>query len=652
MYSQKQTSREAPGVFTYMELFSSRLWAYSVFISAPLIISLLSTVFNVFFLGVWDFPGSIIYLIEIFALFMLISGISALFTFLFFSNKAPILGPPPKGWGLQMNSFFTAVIGVSFLIGQVLTIFFRNIAFQELFFILGTIVAYIMAYTIYFSFTTLTWKGFLTLALVQPVVGIILYSFWTAQLTIQSFVMLVTLGSFDALGFFIKAIIFFCTCAFIFALPYARKFFQVSNIYKETTGIGGYAFIRAFVLSMLMDGEDEKIEEYFKRVGIGSDVKIQYLLIRSEKEKKIKGLIFIPHIHFGPFKTCGSSDLPEHIYKAFSEVSGTTVYHTTNTHAKNLTSEEEVEKVLNQIKNDIKEITQDKSLRWDSEVVDFSRKISNSAKLIGMVVNQTPLIFLTRHPLPSDDIQSEVGEDIRVIARKEGFKDIIVIDSHNSIIGDEILIERNTIEAKDLINVSEKFIKNNTPEKVDKTTLLYGVAKDPLNEFSENDGIGYGGIVVHIFKNITNDQKTVLIHFDGNNAFLEIRSFILNMLQNRGIEKGEVTTSDSHTVARQFSSRGYSPIGDKIKIEFLLQRLDSLVKEAENNLEPVEFYYSETLLKDIKIWGNYRYFDTIMNTLQECIKVSQRLLTFSLIVPSFFSLMLLLFYYNIQLFTP
>ena len=92
-------------------------------------------------------------------------------------------------------------------------------------------------------------------------------------------------------------------------------------------------------------------------------------------------------------------------------------------------------------------------------------------------------------------------------------------------------------------------------------------------------------------KNSETDQTTALIHFDGNNAYVDIRSYVLNMLQNRGIERGEITTSDSHTVARQFSARGYSPIGDKIKIDDILKKLDILIQEAENNLEPVEFYY-------------------------------------------------------------
>ena len=191
--------------------------------------------------------------------------------------------------------------------------------------------------------------------------------------------------------------------------------------------------------------------------------------------------------------------------------------------------------------------------------------------------------------------------------------------------------------------IAVELIRNETKEK--RVGELLSILMED-KEFTEKDGIGFGGIVVHLFKNTSNNQKTILIHFDGNNAFLEIRSFILNMLQNRGIEKGEITTSDSHTVARQFSSRGYSPIGDKIKIDFILEKLDKLSKEAEEDLEPVEFLYKVSY-ENVKIWGDPKYFHTIIDTLKECLKVSQSLLTISLIGPTFFSLILLIFLYNI-----
>ncbi len=627
MYLKNQPSRQIPGIISYMKFFSSKKLAYSIFVGTPITLGLFSLLLNTVFQGYIDF----FYFIRFTTLFLLPSGLGIFFTISFYSKKAPILRPPPKGWAVQINTFFCVPMELTFLFGQVLTIVLDNITYQEVFFILGTIITYIVAFMVYFSFTTVGRPGYLILSLVQPVVAILLYSIYTNQMGID---------------FFVKAMIFFIICALIFAIPYRKGFFKVSNIYKESTGMAGYPFIRAFLLSMVTDGNDDLIENYFDRVGVLSNVKIQYLFIRNTKTKKIKGLFIIPHVHFGPFKTCGSSDLPELIYRAFKNIPGITVYHTTNDHSQNLTTQGNVETILNRIRHDFDEINNNTELKWISEIKDFGRKISNSAKLIGAEIGNVPIVFITRHPLPSDDIKTEIGENIRHIAISNGYNEIIIIDSHNAIIGDEVLIQKNSLEAQDLINVSRKFILSKKVKNAQKTQMLYGVSTDPLKEFSEKDGIGYGGIVVHLFKNTLTEQKTALIHFDGNNAYVEIRSNILNKLQNKGIERGEITTSDSHTVARQFSSRGYSPIGDKIKIDIILEKIDTLIKQADNNLEPVEFHYSDSN-ENVKIWGNPGYFNTILDTLRECIKVSQRLLTLSLIIPTFFSLILLIFLYNI-----
>ncbi len=631
MFTQKPPSRQIPGILSYMEYFSSKKAAYSIYFTIIGTIGFLSFIFNTITSDIWNF----LYFFLVIAMFLIISGSGIIISIFYYSKRAPILSAPPNGWAIQLNAFLSAIIGISFIIGQGLVIFLRNIAFQEVFFILGTIVTYIIGFVIYYSFTTAGTYGNLILALTQPVVGILLYSIFTAQISFL---------------FLIKAIIFFCSCAFIFAIPYAHSMSRVSNIYREATGMGGYPFIRAFILSMMTDGNDEMIESFFERIGVEDEIKIQYLAIRNSASKKIKGLFIIPNIHFGPFKTCGSSDLPEEIYKKFKKIKGTTVYHTTNDHTQNLTSQKEVDKVLDQIIKDVEKIEYDDSLTWTRDIRNVTRKISNSAKLIGTIVENTAIIFVTRHPLPSDDIQAVIGEKIQQIAKDSGYDDIIIIDSHNSIIGDEILITPKSYEAQDIISVSEKFLRSTKKEKnnLQKTnTVQYGVVRDPLKEFSEKEGIGYGGLVVHIFKDSLTNLKTAFIHFDGNNAYVDIRSYILNMLQNRGIERGEVTTSDSHTVARKFTRRAYSPIGEKIKLHTILEKLEILIPEAINDLEEVEFCYYKSFIPQIKIWGNSKYFDVIMNTLQECIRISERLLTLSLILPTFFSLILLLFFYQI-----
>ncbi len=629
MYAQKPPSRHIPGIISYVDYFSTKKSAYVLFFSLPAIISFLSFILNSLYTNIWNF----FYLFNVLLTIYSTSGGGVIISIFFFSKKSPLLSPPPKGWAFQMNSLFTGLMGLSLLIGQTITIFLRNVAFQEVFLILGTIISFIITYVVYYSFTTVGKYGNFILAFVQPAIEITFYSIFASQLPFL---------------FFSRAILFFTICALIFAIPYARSLSRVSNVYRQATGMGGYPFIRAFVLSMLTEGNDELLESFFDKVGVYSNIKIQYLAIRSQKTKKLKGLFVIPQVHFGPFKTCGSSDLPAHIYSTFKQIKGTTVYHTTNDHAQNLTSQKELEKILSKMKSDVNYIQENSNIKWEKEVNTTSRNMSNSAKLLGIEINNIAIVFLTRHPLPSDDIQIQVGEEIRKIAKEKGYREIIIIDSHNSIIGDEVLIRNNSIEANDLISVSKKFlVSNKKSELSNKIVVQYGVAKDAMLEYSEKDGIGTGGLVVHLFKDIVSNQKTVFIHFDANNAYVDIRSFVLNMLQNRGIERGEITTSDSHTVARLFSHRGYSPIGDKITLETILKKLDTLIIEAENNLEEVEFYYHDSVVERVKIWGDPKYFEVIMNTLFKCIKVSQGLFTYSLIIPALFSVILLLFFYNI-----
>ena len=89
-------------------------------------------------------------------------------------------------------------------------------------------------------------------------------------------------------------------------------------------------------------------------------------------------------------------------------------------------------------------------------------------------------------------------------------------------------------------------------------------------------------------------------------------------------------------------------MGDRITLEKILDKIDNLIIKAESNLEDVEFYYHDSTVENVKIWNNPRYFEVIMNTLFKCIKVSRGLFTYSLIIPALFSIILLLFFYNIQ----
>ena len=411
---------------------------------------------------------------------------------------------------------------VSYFLGHALAFVVGDqYAFVNIFFIIGSLICYIVLFVIYFSFTNVGPPWYVVLALIQPVSGILIYSFFSQQITII---------------FFLKAIIFFSVSATIFAFIYGPLMAFVSLPYRKSTGIGGYNFIRAFIEALITDNHDDLIEQYFEKIGEEDSLRIQYLALRDKDTKEIKGLFLVPNVHFGPFKTTGSAALAEEIYHHFSEIPGLTIFHTTVTHAQNFTSHKSNERVIQQIHKDLA------NLQFENpEMARFLRVSGDKAKLLGTVINHVPILLYTMHPLPTDDIVPEIGTKITSMVTNEGFADPLVIDCHNSLIGDEITIKEDTEEANEMYSITQEFL-NQLKEKNEfwSENVNYAVAHDPMREIPIASGIGAGGIIVHLFK--VGDQETALIHVDANNAITPVRSAIVNLGENLGLDRSEFST--------------------------------------------------------------------------------------------------------------
>ena len=636
MYDVQKNSRRSPGFFSLFNLFTNKIVITALMIIFPLLIGLIATLFNFIFKipRLFDF----IYFSHITAIFyiILIAGVLSCITF---RNSVPILNYKIS---ILINIYGITFFAASYFFGQFLELYLDNITFIEMFFILGGLLSYIVQFVIYFSFTTIKTPLNIFLALIQPVFGIFFYSVFTESITI---------------AFYLRAMVFFCSAAVIFVIPYSAGMFSVSKIYRSKTGIGGYNFVRAFVTSLLVDDQDDLVESYFEEIGVKTSLKILYTAFRSKKTKKLKGLFIVPDVHFGPFKTSGSAALTEEIYNKFNNyggsLTGLTVFHTTSTHGENLTSHKYNSSILQIIDDDINELKFS-----EVKIPEFHRCISGKAKILGTSFNNgtiennsirnNPFLIISRHPFPSDDMMPEIGEKISKSSKEYGLLgDASIIDAHNAIIGDEVLIKVDSPECKEINEVSKIFLKNisDSIQNNEIYDFKYGTAFDPMDEFNVSSGIGAGGIRLHLFK--INKQTTAIIHFDGNNALMDVRSRLINLGENKGIDRVEVTTSDSHTVARILSSQGYYPIGAKIPISTILKKVDLLLDTAKSNLEPVEVAIHKSITPGFTKWGDLSYFDVVIETIEQALHKSKQLLTISLLIPFFISILLATFYFNI-----
>jgi predicted neutral ceramidase superfamily lipid hydrolase len=612
-----RVSRKSPGLFGYFHFFQTTPIIILLMVGLPLGVGTAVTLLG------WIANGTLnwMLLIRETLFFAILTWLGTIVS-LFFRYRAPLF---TFRLAYLINAYGTGMFAASYLLGHVLDALFGDEqAFVEIFFILGALICYIVLFVIIFSFTPVGNPWYIFIALIQPTAGILMYSL---------------ISRFISWSFLLRAAFFFVTSALIFAMVYAPMMATVSLTYRKTTGIGGYNFIRAFVQALLLDNQDESIERYFAKSYREGPVKLQYIAFRDKKSQKIKGVFLTPNIHFGPFKTAGSAALGEHIYQTFGgdHIPGLSVFHTTATHGQNFTSNQYNEQVLNQIREDLKEIS-----FTTSECTQFHRTFNGQTKVLGATFNEVPLLLYTRHPEPTDDIMPEVGEQLKQIGLNHGFQEGVIVDCHNSLIGDEVLVQPDSPEAKEMVSVTEKYFSEFKTQP--KYPVKYGVAHDNMKDIPISAGIGAGGITVHLFD--INGQKTALIHIDANNAFTPVRSAILNLGQNKGIDRVELTTSDTHAVVRIISSQGYYPLGTKLGVGFLVERVGKLLDQALSDLTEVDIGTHTSIKPGYQFWKDISSFEVIVETIERCLTMSKILLTVGLVVPMMATLLFMLFYWR------
>jgi predicted neutral ceramidase superfamily lipid hydrolase len=615
-YDSPKVSRKSPGIFGYIYTFQSIKFLVPLFFGLPL-----GTGIMIMFLNFLETGALNLMLVVREAFLFSICTISGTLACYILRDRTPLF---TIRISYLINAYGTGMFAASYIFGYFLSFFLESHQFREIFFIMGALVAYIVLFVVYFSFTRVGPPWYIILALIQPVMGILMYSFISEQVE---------------LVFFLKAVVFFMVSAAIFALGYGPMMAAVSLPYRHKTGVGGYNFVRAFVEALLLDDHDAAIERYFQDFSETRELVLQYIAFRETTNSGLKGLFSVPNVHFGPFKTAGSAAFGEKIYQSFSDIPGITVFHTTTTHAENFASHDFNNQAIQQMKEDMT------SFNFSPlRMTKFHRIYHEKTKILGTLINGTPFLMFTRHPYPTDDISPAVGQEIRELGKKYGYSDTIVIDCHNSLIGDEVMVEKGSEEAKEMVATAERFFEK-VKEKAEPPThdVLYGVAGGKIVEYPIASGIGAGGIIVHYFK--VAEQETILIHIDGNNALTPVRSAMVNLGENQGLDRVELSTSDTHAVVRILSSQGYFPIGSKIGIGFLENKIRLLIEQARKNALKVDAAIFRTETPGYRFWKNISFFDIIVETIERSVTVSKILLTVGLVIPALMSLIMMLFFY-------
>jgi len=405
----------------------------------------------------------------------------------------------------------------------------------------------------------------------------------------------------------------------------------VSNSVKEIVGVPGDALFRSFVKDWF-GGESADLEVLLEQIGEISSLPITILLFRRKKE--LKSMLIIPSFHPGPFKDVGSSILPYYLSKKLKEQFNceVLVFHGPSTHALNLVSQRENEKVLLQIQNLLKN-----DVSFTSSATPFVRLIGEEFQIGCQKFNETIILIATRAPKTMEDISLEVGLSLINSIKNRFGTEIAVIDAHNCLGDDSPYITTGSGLANQLIIDGENAIEELLKQESSKFKM--GIHRI-YPEIKKEEGMGECGIAILLVE--VAGQRGAYVLFDSNNMIIGLREKIFQSIKE--IDEIEVMTSDTHTVNALGPSRsGYHPIGEVTDHQRIIAHVREGIKQASENLEEVEVGVCKGMLEDVKVFGD-KSFENLLEGVSKAAHISKTAFPILFAMLYIFSVIFLIFF--------
>ncbi|MGQ9781659.1 MAG: DUF2070 family protein [Nitrososphaeria archaeon] len=352
----------------------------------------------------------------------------------------------------------------------------------------------------------------------------------------------------------------------------------VDKVGLKLIEVSSLKLLVSYLQSWISSVPDE-LEAILEKYSIKSIIKTYQISLCKNGEKVS---LIIPGIHPGPFAPIGSYNLPADVVNFFKKSVPAMVFHSPSSHAINLPSRKELEKYLVSLD------TQEKMQMTKGSTCSKPLKISkNKATVTGLMFNDVVIAFMSLAPYGVEDLPPEISDYAKQFIDKEAIKDIILIDSHNSL--GPTISDQDLGDLKDCLRLLTEKLKNEP-----KFDFSFGFASLNYGGFRE---IGEGGISCLCFS-ITS-KCYILYSIDSNNA---IPSFKLNLeqeLASINISLLEICTTDSHfSSGKMETEKGYYALGELSAGRELIKKLVDLAVSVCSRTEKGHFdikYCSSTL---------------------------------------------------------
>jgi putative membrane protein len=357
----------------------------------------------------------------------------------------------------------------------------------------------------------------------------------------------------------------------------------------KTVGIPSIKLFKAFLANWTED-LNQPLEEILEHLSEDRDIQVSNLAFKSRG--RLKAAIVVATVHPGPFKNVGSSSIPSMIQAALEKKLDcvVSVPHGISGHELDLASQTQNQKLVNLI------LEASEFDGFQAEATPYVTTKKGKATAGCQIFGNCAFVTLTLAPETMEDLPLELNDSINQEAKKSGLQWAVAIDSHNSIEG-PFNPEKAVAPVREVATVVLTEASN-----LERSRFEVGAAKMASTGFSIEEGMGPGGISVIVTR--VQGRTSAYVTVDGNNMVSGFREEILASLNELGIDKGEVMTTDTHVVNGVIvADRGYRPIGEEMDQERLIKCIKKVITQALENLEPAEAAWRQETIHGIKAIG-------------------------------------------------
>ena len=304
-----------------------------------------------------------------------------------------------------------------------------------------------------------------------------------------------------------------------------------------------FRLLQAFLAAWTENKRDkmEKIAE-----ARAHDEVIDTYLIKFKPVGRNEVSIVIPQIHPGPFSPIGGSDLPYVLHNLFSKTA--LILHSVSDHSFNIPSKKELEKYITSLS---KQTTLEGG---DTCSMPVEVKIGESS-VRGIAFGNIVIVILSMAPKGMEDVPEAVGRIIREYASQLGIKHLLIVDSHNAM-GDTL----KAYDSNNMIMAGKQCLEKLKHEEQYEFKVGFASSEDLYSKLLPVEDLGQAGLAVIV---IELRQKRYLLGWaDSNNMQNGLHEYIIDSLNNKGIEMIEVCTSDTHSTSGKRTRQGYYSLGN------------------------------------------------------------------------------------------